>query len=160
MFPLADRKKERNAQKKEKTTELTSPRQLFTNLEIELAKVDICRRNGLKIGANLDTAALDKPENKHHLQQAEKIGNASARMKLEDYSGEKIKKENSALLVNIAERNKSWDGKTKEKIGTLARSVGGGIVNKTRGAYNWAKEDIKKKTIRTSFLSAFKEVYA
>ena len=139
-----------------------SPRQLFTNLEVELAKVDICRRNGLKVEDNIDTAALDDPKNKHFLAQAEKIGNASAKMKMEDFSGEALKRENSNLLASIAERNKTWK-KTKglkEKVGTLARTVGGGVAKKTTGAFNWAKEDIQKKTIRTSFFKAFREVYA
>jgi len=120
------KRKEEAKKSSEKTATYSSAGELFTSLEVELAKADMCRRVGRK-----DTADLSNTEK----AEAEKIGRLSANMKLVDWSSENQKAENAIYLNRLAERNKGWMREKVEGAASLGKGLWG-LIKKDLGRSN------------------------
>ncbi|MCK4500006.1 hypothetical protein KAU11_05875, partial [Candidatus Babeliales bacterium] len=70
---INDKQISKNIESTEKTKTFHTPREVFEALELELAKVSVCKEQGFK-----NTTELNKPENLYLLNQAKKIGTFSA----------------------------------------------------------------------------------
>ena len=145
------RKREVNSEitKAKKSKAKLSPKDLFISMEIELAKVKACERTGRK-----DTAKLDDEE----ANEAERIGRLAAKMKLEDYSAEKLKQENASLLTTIAERNKKKSLKDRMKgLATIVKKP----LSMAKKAAGFIRSDLENtgKTLLGSFAAAVDKNY-
>jgi hypothetical protein len=131
-------------QKQTKSPEVNapiSPKELFTKLELELAKVNVCKQQGFS-----NTTDLNKPENVFLLKQAEKIGRLSSQMKLENFSNEMVKKDNGALLEKIAARNPTVKQRARKVWQKFSES-------------EWKKGESKKKTAGMLVPRGLKKLY-
>jgi len=116
----------------EKKRTFHGPKEILTALEIELAKVSICNKEGLK-----KTSDLEKPENAALKEEAERIGKCSCRIKVEEMSNGAVKKANARRLEKYIADNP-----------TMQEKAMGNIINFGKKAIQkpteWLKNDMKQ----------------